>query len=488
MLLFPEVGTNVAGHAGSPEHDDALFDGCDVVVSQTLVSQRMAACPLEVRSAAAEVGRGRPDHRLALHAGAAPGSDGHRRHARASTRRELRIIAPDVGGGFGAKSAFGAEEALVVWLARHLGTPVRWTESRSESMVALPHGRGQRLELTLGGTRDGKVLAYRIDILQDAGAYPGVGAFLPNLTGLLSSGVYAIPRIEVEGRAVVTNTTPMTTFRGAGQARGIAGDRAHDRPLRGRDRDGSGRGEAQELHLEGRVPAHRPPPARRTTPATTRARSTSRCAPSATTSCAPSRSGAGSRAATIELGIGISSYTEITNPLGEAEFGEVEITADGGAIVRTGSFSHGQGHETTFAMIAAERLGLPDREGRRRQGRHRRRSQGHRHVRLEVDADRRHGRHGSRPTRSSSRRRSSPPTSSRRAPPTSCSTPASAASTSPGRPTPALSWAELASRAAADGRLGGAEGRHRSSRRRRPSRSARTSPSSRWTSRPGGSS
>ena len=84
-------------------------------------------------------------------------------------------------------------------------------------MVALPHGRGQVLELTLGGTRDGTVLAYRIDVTQDAGAYPGVGAFLPNLTGLLSSGVYAIPRIEVEGRAVVTNTTPMTTFRGAGR-------------------------------------------------------------------------------------------------------------------------------------------------------------------------------------------------------------------------------------------------------------------------------
>ena len=130
---------------------------------------------------------------------------------------ELRVIAPDVGGGFGAKSAFGPEETLIVWLARHLGKPVRWTETRSESMIALPHGRGQRLELTLGGTSDGKLLAYRIDILADAGAYPGVGAFLPNLTGLLSSGVYAIPRIEVDGLSVVTNTTPMTTIRGAGR-------------------------------------------------------------------------------------------------------------------------------------------------------------------------------------------------------------------------------------------------------------------------------
>jgi CO/xanthine dehydrogenase Mo-binding subunit len=129
----------------------------------------------------------------------------------------LRVLGPDVGGGFGAKSSFGVEEALIVWLARRLGTPVRWTETRSESMVALPHGRGQRLELTLGGTRDGKLLAYRVDILQDAGAYPGLSAFLPNLTGLLASGVYVIPRIEVEGSAVVTNTTPMSAFRGAGR-------------------------------------------------------------------------------------------------------------------------------------------------------------------------------------------------------------------------------------------------------------------------------
>ena len=84
-----------------------------------------------------------------------------------------------------------------------------------------------------------------------------------------------------------------------------------------------------------------------------------RCARSATRSCGQSSSVSETRAARLELGIGISSYTEITNPLGEEEYGEVEITADGGAIVHTGSFSHGQGHETTFAMIAGERLGLP---------------------------------------------------------------------------------------------------------------------------------
>jgi carbon-monoxide dehydrogenase large subunit len=357
VLLFPEVGTNVAGRAGSPEHDEKLFEGCDVVVSDTIVSQRMAGCPLEVRSAAAELGSdGRVTAWLSTQVP-------HRDHLGISGTLgtdpgQLRIIAPDVGGGFGAKSAFNAEEALVVWLARHLGTPVRWTETRSESMVSLPHGRGQRLELTLGGTKDGKVLAYRVDILQDAGAYPGVGAFLPNLTGLLASGVYAIPRIEVEGRAVVTNTTPMTTIRGAGRPEAA---QAIERMI---DLFAAEIGmDPVEVRRKNFIPKD-------AFPYQTAAGATYDSADyEAALDLALRSAGYEELRAeqarrreqgdTRQLGIGLSSYTEITNPLGEAEFGEVEITEDGGAIVRTGSFSHGQGHETTFAMMAAERLGLP---------------------------------------------------------------------------------------------------------------------------------
>jgi carbon-monoxide dehydrogenase large subunit len=216
VLLFPEVETNISTSLGPPERDDTLFDGCDIVVSDTLVSPRMAGCPLEPRSAAAQVGAdGRTTAWLSTQV---PHTDHLGLHLMLGMDpTELRVIAPDVGGGFGVKSHVGPEETLVVWLARKVGQPVRWTESRSESMIALPHGRAQRHELTLGGTRDGKLLAFRMDILQDAGAYPQVGSFLPMLTGLLASGVYAIPRIETIGRSVVTNTTPVTTFRGAGR-------------------------------------------------------------------------------------------------------------------------------------------------------------------------------------------------------------------------------------------------------------------------------
>jgi carbon-monoxide dehydrogenase large subunit len=356
VLLFPEVGTNVAARSGSPEHDENLFGGCDVVVSGTFVSQRMAPCPLEPRSAAAELG---PDGRItAWLSTQTPHQD---RMVLAETLgldpAQVRVVGPDVGGGFGAKT-LNVEEVLVVWLARRLGRPVRWTETRSESMTALPHGRAARLEFTVGGTREGKVLAYRLEVLQDCGAYAAVGAVLPGLTGLMASGVYAIPRIEFESHSVVTNTTPVSAFRGAGRPEAAqAIERAIDTF-------------AAELGMD---------------PAEVRRRNfiPTNAFPYTTASHAVYDSGDYEGAlelalrsvgydelrdeqrhrreqpGTTQLGIGISCYVEITNGIAESEFGEVEITPEGGAIVRTGSFSHGQGHETTFAMIAAERLGLP---------------------------------------------------------------------------------------------------------------------------------
>ena len=354
-LLFPEVGTNAAARFGD-ERDDALFDGCDAVVEGTVLSQRLAPCPLEPRSAAAEVGE---DGRLtAWLCTQTPHQD---RMVLAMVLGldppQVRVIAPDVGGGFGAKM-LAVEEILVAWLARRTGRPARWTESRSESMVALGHGRAQRIQFRLGGTPDGKVLAYRLDVLQDAGAYPGIGAFLPHLTQLMASGVYAIPRIEFSATSVVTNTTPTMPFRGAGRPEATqAIERAMD-------------AFAAEIGLD---------------PAEVRRRNLIEkdAFPHQTASGAQYDSGDYEGALDLalravgydelrteqkrrreqdgaaQLGIGISTYVEITNGLNETELGEIEITPDGEAILRTGSFSHGQGHETTFAMIAAERLGLP---------------------------------------------------------------------------------------------------------------------------------
>ena len=123
---------------------------CEVVVSGRLVSQRMAACPLEPRGCAAVVG---DDGRLTLWLSTQTPHQDRDELARilGLEPADVRVVAPDVGGGFGAKM-LGVEEVLVAWLARRLGRPVRWAETRSENMIAMPHGRAAMLEFTIGGT------------------------------------------------------------------------------------------------------------------------------------------------------------------------------------------------------------------------------------------------------------------------------------------------------------------------------------------------
>ncbi len=139
------------------------------------------------------------------------------------------MITPDVGGGFGAKGFSYPEELLCPWLSRHLGRPVRWFETRSESMLGLGHGRGQMQDVKIGGTRDGKVLAYRLSVVQDTGAYPRMSAILPFLTRMMLTGTYDIPAAECVARSVVTNTVPMVAYRGAGRPEAAAAiERAMD--------------------------------------------------------------------------------------------------------------------------------------------------------------------------------------------------------------------------------------------------------------------
>jgi len=356
VVLFPALGTNICLHRPPESPDQDLFADCDVVTEGTMISQRLAACPVEPRSSAAQLGE---DGRLTVWLSTqTPHQDRQGLAMILGLEPErVRVIAPDVGGGFGGKG-LDVEDVLVAWLARATRRPVRWTETRSENLVAMHHGRAQQIEFTLGGSRDGELRALRLSLLQDAGAYPGLGAFLPNLTALMSSGVYRIPKIEVEIQTVVTNTTQIAAYRGAGRpeatqvleraidqfAADVSLDPAEVRrrnfippedfphtTASGAHYDCGNYAGALELALE-----HAGYQQLREQQATRRA-------------------GRGN----LQLGIGLSTYVEITNGIAETEFGAVEITAEGQAVVKTGSFSQGQGHETTFAQIASERLGLP---------------------------------------------------------------------------------------------------------------------------------
>jgi len=356
VLLFPEVGTNTCLQQSPESPDPDLLASSDVRVNGRVVSQRISACPIEPRASAAQVGEdgrltlwisSQTPHQDKMVLGLLLGLDAD----------QVRVVAPDVGGGFGAKGA-RTEDVVVAWMARHTGKPVRWTETRSESMVALQPGRAMVLEFELGATGEGVIEALKLNILADSGAYPGLGAFLPNLTALMSSGVYRIPKIEADIRVVVTNTTPIGAVRGAGRPEATQMlERAMDLL-------------AAELSLD---------------PAEVRRRNfiPNDAFPYTTASGAHydigdyggalnlalesagydelRREQAGRRqnGTAKQLGIGLSAYVEVTNGISEQEFGAVEITPAGEAIVRTGSLSQGQGHETTFAQIVAERLGLP---------------------------------------------------------------------------------------------------------------------------------
>jgi len=356
VQLFPELDTNVCMHTGPEQADETLFDGCEVVVSGSLVSQRLAPSPLEPRSSAAVVGE---DGRLTVWLSTQTPHQDRDGLARflGLDPGDVRVIAPDVGGGFGAKTLC-VEDVLVAWLARKTGRAVRWTESRSENMVGMHHGRAALLDFTVGGARDGKIEAYRLEVVQDAGAYPGIGAFLPHFTELMASGVYAIPKIEVHAHSVVTNTTPIGPFRGAGRPEATqAIERAIDVFAAEIGADPADVRRANFISADA-------------FPFTTASGATYDIGDYAgALDLVLEAAGYDSLRAeqrrrreaneARQLGIGVSAYVEITNGLAESELGDVEITREGTATLRTGSFSHGQGHETTFAMIVADKLGLP---------------------------------------------------------------------------------------------------------------------------------
>lgn len=305
---------------------------------------------------------------------AAPGAGGHRLTLWLATQhphlaRELlssyagldeadvRVVAPHVGGAFGGKAGVTADHQAVVAAALRLDHAVAWTETRSEAMLSM-HGRGQVQYVELGLDDDARITGLRARVVGDCGAYAGFGgSFAAGSTRTMGQGPYAIPQVRWDALSVVTTTSPVGAFRGAGRPEAaamlervldLAADELGVAPEEIRRRnflptDGfphtthagatydSGDYDlplTEALRLAG-VEALREEQAR--------------------------RRAAGDR---VQLGIGIASYVEITG-FGGDELGSVEVHDDGSATVRVGTSAHGQGHATAFSMIAADRLGIP---------------------------------------------------------------------------------------------------------------------------------
>ena len=355
-LLFPDAGSNVARTAGSPA-DPAAFDGCEVVVERTISNQRLAPVPMEGRAAAARWADGKltvwvstqnPQISRFIMAGAFgldPGA--------------IRVVAPDVGGGFGAKIGIDRDGLLVAWAAKHTGRALRWAETRSENLVGMTHGRAQRQTIKIGGTRDGRVLAYRVDVVQDAGAYLRLGGFLPFLTCTMAVGPYDIGHVETAYRVVVTNATPINAYRGAGRPEATAAiERAMDLFAAEIGMDPA------EVRRRNLIPAdkfpHQSPCGARYDTGDYIGALDQVLAGAGYAELRAEQARRRERGDVVQLGIGVSSYVEIT--AADAENGEtarLEVHDDGTATVYTGSSPHGQGHDTAWAMLVHDDLGIP---------------------------------------------------------------------------------------------------------------------------------
>ncbi|MBI4264087.1 MAG: xanthine dehydrogenase family protein molybdopterin-binding subunit [Acidobacteria bacterium] len=364
-LTHPALGTNVAYTWNIGGGDiDAAFAQADRVIRQRIVHQRLTPMPIEPRGCVASFHPG--DGTLTLWTSTQiphllrtllPGMIG-------VAENKLRIVAPEVGGGFGAKLNVYAEEALCCHLAMRLGAPVKWIERRRENAAATIHGRDQIGDYEVAVKHDGTILGLRIRTIADLGSYlqlltPAV----PTLTGLVVTGCYKIPAVRMDVVGVYTHKMCTDAYRGAGRPEAtylierlmdlVAGELGLD-PIELRRRhfprpdefpfktspglvydsgnyDGA-LGKAMELarwdELVGRRDARR-------------------------------REGGLS-------GIGVSTYVEIcamgpskAMPAGGWEWGCVRIEISGKVTVITGATPHGQGQETSFAQIVADRLGVP---------------------------------------------------------------------------------------------------------------------------------
>lgn len=369
VLVHPDLPSNKVHEWSLGGGDlEAGFAQADVIIERRVVNHRTAGAAIEPRAVLAEERAGhltvwsatQVPHFLRLFLAILLGLSEER----------IRVIAPEVGGGFGSKLQIYGEEILAAWVARKLGRPVKWVETRSEAMMVTHHGRDQIATVRVGATRDGKVTAFHAQILADLGAYmmlltPAV----PSLGAFVMSGCYAFPAVKTDITGVMTHKFATDAIRGAGRPEAthmievvldqLAAELGLD-PLEVRRRNfiaadafpyetalgivydsGNYQGTLDKLLQHVDLDAFRTEQAQL-------------------------------RNDRVFRGIGFSTYTEIcglapSRVVGPGGFGLqaggwesalVRVHLTGTVTAFTGTSPHGQGHETGFAQIIADRLGV----------------------------------------------------------------------------------------------------------------------------------
>ncbi|MHA4851619.1 xanthine dehydrogenase family protein molybdopterin-binding subunit [Rhodococcus sp. MSC1_016] len=375
-LVHPDLGTNVSAtwtfdsaEAGTGGDVEQAIRDAEVLVERTFRQQRLIPAFMEPRSVVVDPtgaqitmwSATQIPHILRLMLAMTLDIPEHK----------LRVVAPDVGGGFGGKLQVTPEEVIALLVARRLGKPVKYTESRSESMVAAHHGRDQIQKLTLAARRDGTVTGMKVELLADMGAYLRlVTSGVPILGAFMFNGIYKFPAYHFTCTNVFTNKVPTDAYRGAGRPEAtFAIERMMDElatelsmdPLELRAKNWITHEEfpfdtvAGLTYDSGNYEA-----------ATERARELFDY-----DGLRREQAERRERKDPVQLGIGVSTFTEMcglapSRTLGALAYGAggwehaaIRMLPTGKVEVVTGSSAHGQGHETAWSQVVADQLGVP---------------------------------------------------------------------------------------------------------------------------------
>ncbi|MFC6080693.1 xanthine dehydrogenase family protein molybdopterin-binding subunit [Sphaerisporangium aureirubrum] len=348
---------------------DAAFQDAPVVIERTYVQQRLIPSAMEPRAVVAQTdgdtftlhSATQIPHILRIMLAQVTGIPEHK----------LRVIAPDVGGGFGSKLQVTAEEVLLLLLARRLGKPVKWTESRSEGNLTVHHGRDQLQRISLAAEADGRIRGLRVDLLADMGAYlmlvtPGI----PLLGAFMYNGIYKMDALDFTCTGVFTTKMPTDAYRGAGRPEAtyaierVMDELAHELkldPIEVRRRNWIRHEEFPYATIAGLTYDS----------GNYEAATDKALGLFGYDALRAEQSDRRARGDSVQLGIGTSTFTEMcglapSRVLGSLSYGaggwehaDVRMLPTGMVEVVTGSSPHGQGHETAWSQIVADALGVP---------------------------------------------------------------------------------------------------------------------------------